>query len=196
MPDSPARRTQPDERPASAAVFDIDGVLADVRHRLHHVARRPKDWEAFFGAAIDDPPLAAGLDAVATALRRGHVVMYLTGRPERCRSDTASWLAHHGLPAGQLFMRADHDRRPARVTKVVTLRRLAGNVRIAAFVDDDAAVVAAVRRAGFPVIHAQWMEPSTSGSDSSPAGPDARADLGARTVPDVLFEIQEGDART
>lgn len=30
------------------AVFDIDGVLADVRHRLPHVQGRPKDWDAFF----------------------------------------------------------------------------------------------------------------------------------------------------
>ena len=63
------------------AVFDIDGVLADVRHRLHHVASRPKDWDAFFGAAADDPPLTEGLGAVATADRAGHVIVYLTGRP-------------------------------------------------------------------------------------------------------------------
>ncbi len=30
------------------AVFDIDGVLADATHRQHHVAGRPKDWDAFF----------------------------------------------------------------------------------------------------------------------------------------------------
>ena len=53
------------------AVFDIDGVLADVRHRLHHVTARPKDWDAFFGAAPDDPPLREGLNAVATAARAG-----------------------------------------------------------------------------------------------------------------------------
>ncbi len=43
------------------AVFDVDGVLADVRHRLRHVERRPKDWDAFFSAAVDDPPLAQGV---------------------------------------------------------------------------------------------------------------------------------------
>ena len=36
------------------AVVDIDGVVADVRHRLHHVADRPKDWRSFFAAAADD----------------------------------------------------------------------------------------------------------------------------------------------
>ncbi len=65
MPDDTA--APPDQAPApprgtaalpSVAVFDIDGVLADVRHRLHHVAARPKDWDAFFGAAPQDPHCA------------------------------------------------------------------------------------------------------------------------------------------
>ena len=31
------------------AIFDIDGVVADVRHRLHHLESRPKGWDEFFG---------------------------------------------------------------------------------------------------------------------------------------------------
>jgi hypothetical protein len=170
----------------SAAVFDIDGVLADVRHRLHHVATRPKDWAAFFGAAVLDPPLAEGLGAVATAASSGHVVIYLTGRPERCRSDTLEWLAAQGLPSGDLHMRADDDRRPARMTKVATLRRLARRYRIEAFVDDDAAVVAAVRAAGFPVLHAQWMDQTPTCAGTTPVA-DSQ---------EVLFEIQESEGRT
>lgn len=173
-----------------AAVFDIDGVLADVRHRLHHVASRPKDWDAFFGAAPLDPPLAEGLGAVATAARAGHVVIYLTGRPERCRHATLAWLAAQGLPAGELYMRDDTDRRPARVTKVATLRRLSHRYRVGAFVDDDAAVVAAVSAAGFPVLHAQWMGEATSGADAAPCAADERP------AQDVLFEIQETEGRT
>ena len=34
------------------AIVDIDGVVADVRHRLHHLDRRPKNWSAFFAAAV------------------------------------------------------------------------------------------------------------------------------------------------
>jgi phosphoglycolate phosphatase-like HAD superfamily hydrolase len=171
------------------AVFDIDGVLADVRHRLHHVARRPKDWDAFFGAAPLDPPLPEGLAAVATAAEAGHTIVYLTGRPARCRADTLHWLATHGLPAGELFMREDGDRRPARFTKVATLRHLARGSRVVAFVDDDAAVVQAVRSAGFPVLHAAWMGQGTDGADASP-------DNAGATAQDVLFEIQETEGRS
>ena len=171
-------------------MFDLDGVLADVRHRLHHLAHRPKDWDAFFAAAVADPPLPEGLAAVAEAARTGHAIVYLTGRPERCRADTLEWLAAHGLPDGQLFMRDDTDRRPARFTKVARLRRLAREAEIAVLVDDDAAVVESVRSAGFPVLHATWMDeqpsPSTSGSELSTHDND-RA---------VLFEAQEGEGRT
>ena len=31
------------------SIFDIDGVLADATHREHHVTKKPKDWDAFFG---------------------------------------------------------------------------------------------------------------------------------------------------
>jgi hypothetical protein len=185
----PAAPDAPEGRP-TLAVFDIDGVLADVRHRLHHVAARPKDWDAFFGAAPLDPPLAEGVGAVAAAHRAGHVVVYLTGRPERCRRATLDWLAAQGLPAGELYMRHDSDRRPARITKVATLRRLSRQFHIDAFVDDDAAVVQAVRAAGFPVLHAQWMDPTTSTVDASPGS------CAAPSAQEVLFEIQEGEGRT
>lgn len=34
----------------SVYVFDIDGTLADLTHRLHHIQKQPKDWDAFFDA--------------------------------------------------------------------------------------------------------------------------------------------------
>ena len=29
-------------------IFDIDGTLADVSERIHHVRKKPKNWNAFF----------------------------------------------------------------------------------------------------------------------------------------------------
>ena len=70
--------------PRPLAIVDLDGVVADVRHRLHHLTGRRKDWDAFFAAAPDDPPHPEGL-AVVQRLEVDHDVIYLTGRPERCR---------------------------------------------------------------------------------------------------------------
>ncbi|MDQ1724482.1 MAG: hypothetical protein QOG52_1510 [Frankiaceae bacterium] len=138
------------------AVFDIDGVLADVRHRLHHVETKPKNWDLFFEAAVHDEPLPEGI-ALARDMSLDHEIVYLTGRPERTRTDTTQWLADHELPTGKLLMRREGDRRPARLVKVAVARQLAAKGRLAIVVDDDPDVVAALTEAGLPVRHALWM---------------------------------------
>lgn len=143
------------------AVFDLDGTLSDTRHRLHHVRRAPRDWDAFFRAADDDPPLAAG---VALALEWAETcdLGYVTGRPERCRRATLRWLAAQGLPTGEVWMRGEGDRRPARVTKLRLLERLAAHRTVAVVVDDDRLVCEEYRKAGFRVIRADWMPESAA----------------------------------
>jgi hypothetical protein len=156
-----------DERAASErsdrplAVIDIDGVVADVRHRLHLVEQWPKRWEEFFARAGDDPPLAEGL-ALVGELAAGHEIVWLTGRPERTRQLTEQWLAGAGLPAGTLLMRPDRDHRPARFTKREELRRLRRRRRVAVVVDDDPEVTATLAEDGFPVRLADWLPHSST----------------------------------
>ena len=138
------------------AVIDLDGVVADVRARLRHIYGQRKDWDAFFAAIPDDPPLAEGL-AVATRLAQDHEIVYLTGRPERTRSDTEAWLKQHRLPRGRLIMRRDGDRRPARQVKPRLIASLARGRRVDVVVDDDPAVCQALRDAGYQVLVADWM---------------------------------------
>lgn len=138
------------------AVVDIDGVLADVRHRLKHLDRRPKNWAAFFAAAVDDPPLQVGVDTVRR-LAEVHDVVYLSGRPEHCRADTEEWFHRNGLPPGDILLRRPDDRRPARLFKVEQLRRLQRRTPVAVLVDDDPDVLQAARDAGFDVLPADWM---------------------------------------
>jgi hypothetical protein len=142
----------------ATAVFDIDGVVADVRHRLHFLATRPARWGDFFAAAGEDGPLEPGIARVRQASSAGHDIVWLTGRPEWLREVTRSWLAVHRLPNQHLIMRPNGDFRPARILKVEVLRRLdAGAGHIAEFVDDDPDVVASARAAGFPVTQADWV---------------------------------------
>jgi len=168
-----------DDLGGEVTVFDIDGVLADVSHRLHHVARRPKDWDAFFGAADADPPLADGVELARQAATES-VVAYLTGRPEWLRAVTADWLARHGLPDGELYMRRRGDFRPARIAKLELLRMLHRRQPVRALVDDDPDVVAAVQAAGFGVLHATWA-PTASRRGAQQA---------------ALWEAQEADGQS
>lgn len=159
-------------------VVDIDGVLADVRHRVHLVAGRRRDWDAFFAAADQDPDLAQGHSEIERATREGLGIVYLTGRPERCRPGTASWLERHGFPTAPLHMRPETDRRPARLFKVEALHALSTGADVVRVIDDDAAVVAAVRSAGYTVVHATWMDQDTDGVD------------------EILQTVQEDEGRT
>ncbi len=159
------------------AVLDVDGVLADVRHRLHHVERSPKNWDAFFAAMVDDAPLEQGISTARDLAAAGHRIVYLTGRNESYRAVTQAWLTLHGLPEGRLVMRGNADRRPARQFKPAALRRLAEGSTIVTVVDDDDAVVDVLRRDGWPVVHATWMT----------AEPDQQQ---------TLFDAQETHGRT
>ncbi|HEX5510770.1 MAG TPA: HAD family acid phosphatase [Actinomycetales bacterium] len=128
-----------------AVVLDLDGVLADTRHRMHFIERRPKDWDGFFTAAVHDPAHAEGLAIAKSAADQGRVVVYLSGRPERTRRDTVEWLRRQGAPSGELLLRRDDDRRPARMVKIGHLRRLNERFDVQVLVDDDPEVVRAVR---------------------------------------------------
>ncbi|MGW1214880.1 phosphatase domain-containing protein [Streptomyces sp. NPDC002499] len=154
------------------AVFDVDNTLADTAHRQRFLERSPRDWDAFFTAAPHDPPIPEGVALALTSAEECEVV-YLTGRPERCRRDTLAWLAAHGLPEGRVHMRRNDDRRPARRTKLEVLRRLARTRTVQVFVDDDELVCEEARRAGFRVVRARWTAPS-----------------------DALNAVQEKDGRT
>ncbi|TXS43290.1 hypothetical protein EAO75_31705 [Streptomyces sp. uw30] len=143
------------------AVFDLDNTLADTAHRQHFLERKPRDWDAFFAAAPQDPPIEEGV-ALARESAEECEVRYLTGRPERCRRDTLDWLAEHGLPEGRLYMRRNDDRRPARRTKLEILRRLSRTHEIRVLVDDDELVCEDAERAGFTVVRARWTAPSAA----------------------------------
>ncbi|WP_328875383.1 hypothetical protein OHT76_37870 [Streptomyces sp. NBC_00287] len=143
------------------AVFDLDNTLADTAHRQRFLESKPRDWDAFFAAAPADPPIAEGIALVLAGAEECEVV-YLTGRPERCRPDTLEWLAAQGLPEGRVYMRRNDDRRPARRTKLEILRRLARTREIRVLVDDDELVCEDAERAGFTVVRARWAAPSAA----------------------------------
>jgi hypothetical protein len=130
------------------AVFDIDGVLADPAHRQHHVASRPKDWDAFFAAVGGDDVLEAGR-ARLRELAVDHDVVLLSGRPESTRADTEAWLARHGIEVTRLVLRRDSDFRPAAQVKAELIAGIGGPDEVVVVVDDDETVTACLDASGY-----------------------------------------------
>ncbi|WP_434443512.1 hypothetical protein [Lentzea sp. E54] len=136
--------------------MDIDGTVADARHRLHLLdSDSPTKWADFFDAAGDDPVLPDGAQ-LARKLAVEHDIVWLTGRPVRLAELTRSWLVEQGLPVGELLMQPHGDKRPARLVKLERVLELQQRRVIALIVDDDPRVVSQLREAGLPVHHATW----------------------------------------
>ena len=142
--------------PRMLAVVDLDGVVADVRHRLHHLSGGRKDWPAFFAAAADDGLLAEGSETVHR-LAEVYDVATCPAAPSGCAPSRSGGSTSSSLPDGQLLLRPDGDYRPSRVYKVEALRRLAETRTVVVLVDDDQRVLDAAREAGFDVLPARWM---------------------------------------
>ncbi|USX49230.1 hypothetical protein [Lentzea sp. HUAS12] len=136
--------------------MDIDGTVADVRHRLHLLdSDSSTKWADFFDAAGDDPVLPEGAE-LARKLAVEHDIVWLTGRPVRLAELTRRWLLEQGLPTGELLMQPHGDKRPARLVKLERLLELRQHRTIALVVDDDPRVVSQLREADLPVHHATW----------------------------------------
>lgn len=133
-------------------IFDIDGTLADCSHRLHHIQKHPKDWDAFFDQCGGDQPIAHMVDLAECLLSTGKSLIAVSGRSDRVRLQTDWWLRIKcGLVFDALYMRADGDRRDDDVIKIELLARIRadGYEPIMVF-DDRTRVVNAWRAAGIP----------------------------------------------
>lgn len=92
-------------------IFDIDGTLADVSERLHHVKKKPKDWEAFFEGIPQDKAIRSVVRLCNILYESGIRILLCSGRREQDRDETIEWLAQQGVKYHELILRHDGDRR-------------------------------------------------------------------------------------
>lgn len=97
-------------------IFDIDGTIADLGHRLHFIQQEPPDWESFFASCGKDEPIVEVISLMrAIALR--HDIALLTGRSDECRNTTENWLDRYDVPYCSMHMRKHGDHRQDNVVK-------------------------------------------------------------------------------
>ncbi len=98
-------------------VFDIDGTLADILHRLHFIQEKPANWPAFFAASADDKPIWEVI-AIARALAKaGNTLVMSTGRSADIRKITEDWLRKYRIPFHDVYMRNVGDHREDNIVK-------------------------------------------------------------------------------
>ena len=106
-------------------IVDIDGTIADMRHRRHYVhGDGKKDWKTFYQEMINDDPICSVIRIVQALSKEGHQIIYCTGRPESYRVHTVAWLRNNECPYGTLYMREEKDNRKDYITKEALFQRM------------------------------------------------------------------------
>jgi hypothetical protein len=134
-------------------LFDIDGTVADLSHRLHHIQGEKKDWPAFFADCHGDAPIPH-IIKLAHDLALETDIVFVSGRSDQVREQTLAWLqTHFGdlIHSPGIYMRREGDHRPDNLVKAELLDRILkdGYEPIMAF-DDRDQVVKMWRERGIP----------------------------------------------
>jgi len=139
------------------AFLDLDGVLCNDEHRVHHaLARR---WGMYFGEILGDKCWPQGKELYENLLIAGYDIAYLTGRREDTRRDTLASFKKLGYDTEfPLIMRKYGDRRPLGEFKAAVVWWTYELYDEVVLYDDDPSVIAAVAEKVSPTAakHCGW----------------------------------------
>ena len=133
-------------------VFDIDGTIANVDHRRHWVATKPKNWAAWNAGMSNDTVHEDIVEMMDLFADKDYQIILCSGRGDDTRAVTEKWLADNDIPYNQLFMRRAGDYRKDSIVKVELLQQIRqwhGEPFI--WFDDRQQVVDAIRAEGVRV---------------------------------------------
>jgi len=128
-------------------VVDLDGTLADCKHRLKYIDGTDgpkKNWKMFFEGMGDDPVIENIKDLIDLTYPN-HDVVLATGRPEDYRGMTEAWLKKHNIRYNVLYMRPFGDYRPDTIVKQEMLDLYMEKEKIEMWIDDKPEVIEQVR---------------------------------------------------
>lgn len=138
-------------------VCDLDGTLADCRHRLHHIkVEKPNkpNWKKFFDEMPLDPVNEWCRDLLH-AMSQRHQIIYCTGRAGEYYDLSKKWLEENSLafPGFKLFSRLRGDHRPDwQVKEIIYEFEIKPRYDILFVVDDRQQVVDMWRKHGVTVL--------------------------------------------
>jgi phosphoglycolate phosphatase-like HAD superfamily hydrolase len=133
-------------------VFDIDGTLSDLEHRLPYIRKSPKDWTTFKALIPFDKPHEDIIWLTQCFKSYGSVIL-CSARDETNRKETIDWLAFHNVYYDDLFMRKANDYRDDGLIKKELLEQIKtewGNPFM--WFDDRSRVVDSIRDEGIRVL--------------------------------------------
>jgi len=148
-------------------IFDLDGTLANIDHRLHHVrgkSRKERNWKAFNEEVSNDTPNWWVVDLLDMVKADGGEVLILSGRSEEngTQERTEAWLDKYNIIYDHLRMRQAGDYRKDEIIKKEMLEAFLKEYpeyKVWFIVDDRQRVVDMWRENGYNVLQCNaWEE--------------------------------------
>lgn len=119
-------------------LFDIDGTIADIKHRRAFLELDKPDWKTFNSKMGDDVVNKPVAELYKTLWEAGkHQIILITGRMEESRKLTEQWLSWNEIPFSRIEMRQNDDYRTDYIVKEEMLKRLQQEGLDILFVVDD-----------------------------------------------------------
>jgi phosphoglycolate phosphatase-like HAD superfamily hydrolase len=109
-------------------IFDIDGTIADISHRLHFIQtpehfRADANWRGFFAACDEDKPITEVVTILQCLSSEGHFIVLITGRSDECKEKTLQWMSDQMIDFDLIYMRKEGDHRQDHIVKSELLDR-------------------------------------------------------------------------
>lgn len=138
----------------NVVIFDLDGTISLCEHRRKFITNGNKDWDKFYSECVHDLPNKPVIEILNLLSRNIYMILIISGRSEKVRTETEKWLKNHHVMYDYLFMRPIADYTPDEVLKPILLEKAKLQLElldsdIVCIFDDRDKVVNMWRKKGF-----------------------------------------------
>jgi hypothetical protein len=134
-------------------IFDLDGTLCNIEHRLHYIKHdepdeenihpyKKPDWDGFNEACDKDEPIIPIIN-LCRLLSNTHYIVLCSERmgTNSVRKKTENWLKKHGISYAALYMRKEGCYDSDHIVKEKMYNIINNDYHIAGVFDDRKSVV-------------------------------------------------------
>ena len=147
-----------DEPLPTAAIFDVDGTLCDVRSVRKYVEPNPailnfkKEYARFHRESLDCPPHTQVVEFTKSLRSQNIKILVVSGRQQRWMGITKQWLAKWNIEYDELYLRHDRDFRPDDQLKEQIAKHILGKYAPIVAVDDRDDIITVWKRFAIPTV--------------------------------------------
>jgi 2-hydroxy-3-keto-5-methylthiopentenyl-1-phosphate phosphatase len=141
-----------------AIIFDLDGTIANISHRVHYLKdyenpdgswNKKVNWSKFHNSISEDI-VVEPIKFMLNHLYSNFIdIIILTGRNNSVKKNTVKWLRDNEVSYDHLIMRPKNDYRSDTVFKLEQLKKLEKKFKIHFIVEDRNRVVKMWRDEGY-----------------------------------------------